>query len=251
MQSVAYMSSISRRLDFFKCSLTNLSTALSQRQFSIVLSDIDADFSYYRIIRDYEFSHNTFLPIIQICNYIDVDDLRKKHLLTVHKDPNTKLRIKALREGAADAISYPFNVQELFSRLTRMADRVELFYETTQHILIERNKRLKLEYVQIDAGFDIGPNWSVADYDQYLCSTAGAQIKLTSKERLILKALVEADGEPITKKQLSGYLKARHEDHNIGSLAVLIGILNKKLESNAVGYIISRASYYGYILIKK
>lgn len=245
------MSNISRRLDFFKCSLTNLSAALLQRQFSIVLSDIDADFSYYKIICDYEFSHNAFLPIVQICNYINVDELRKKHLLTVHKDPNTKLRIKALKEGAADAISYPFNVQELFSRLTRIADRVELFYETAQRILIERNNRLKLEYAQTDAGFDIGPNWSVADYDRYLCSTAGVQIELTSKERLILKALVEADGEPITKKQLSDYLKARYEDHNIGSLAVLIGILNKKLESNAVEYTISRASSYGYILIKK
>ena len=222
-----------------------------QRQFSIILSDIDADFSYYKVVRDYEFSHNTFLPIIQICNCINVDELRKKHLLTINKDPNTKIRIKALKEGAADAISNPFNVQELFLRLSRIADRVELFYEATRQILIEQNARLKIEYIQVDAGFDIGPNWTIADYDQYLCSTAGAQIELTSKERLILKALVEADGEPITKKQLSSYLMTRHEDHNIGSLAVLIGLLNKKLENNKVGYTISRVSSYGYILIEK
>ena len=245
------MSSISRRLDFFKCSLTNLSAALSQRQFSIILSDIDTDFSYYKLIQNYEFSHNTFLPIIQICNQIDTSELRKKHLLTVNKDPNTKLRIKALKEGAADAISYPFNIQELFSRISRIADRVELFYDNVKRILVQQNARLKIEYIQVDAGFDIGPNWTVADYDQYLCSTTGIQVELTSKERLILKALVEADSEPITKKQLSDYLTNRHESHNINSLAVLIGLLNKKLENNAVDYNISRVSSYGYILIKK
>lgn len=249
------MSSISRRLDFFACvpkNIDNINEVLLQRNFNLILSDyVGTDFDYYNIINDYEFSHNAVIPIIQICPEVNVDELRKKHILTVHKDPNTKLRIKALKAGAADAISYPFSTQELFSRLNRIVDRIYIFYDSYQNYLVKRNSRLKLEYIETDMGFDIGPNWSVADYDMYLCSTSGAQVQLTSKERLILKALVEADGEPITKTQLHNYLVHRHQEQSYDSIAPFIGLLNKKLNSNNVGYAIQRMSSYGYILIKK
>lgn len=244
------MSNISNRFNFYTCKLYNLIDALAQKQFNIVLSSYCDNFSYYKTIKAYEENNNAYIPILQVCKELDTSYLQRKHLLTIVNDPNTKLRIKALYAGAADAVSEPYNVQELLARLNRLAYRVELYENEYKQFTKSANEKIKKEYDAIDKGYSLGEHLFVADYDFYLCSDTGLQIKLTPKERTILKALVEADGQPITKKQLSEYLNTRNLDHNYDSLAVLIGILNKKLETRNLGYRIKRMPSYGYILNK-
>lgn len=246
------MSSISRTLDFYTCrSVDDLPTALNQVAFDVMLSSYDTSFDYYKIIKDYEFSKNRFLPIIQILRPVDVEDLRKRHLLTIHKDPNVKLRTRALNAGAADAISYPFSSAELHARLNRLAERIHFYDVEYKRFVVERNSRLKLEYLETDMGFSINDELFVADYDNHLCSSTGLQIQLTAKERLILKAFSEADGEPIGKQQLSSYLERRHQEHTYSSIAIFLNSLNRKLAKINTGYTIIRIKSCGYLLTKK
>ena len=226
------MSSISTRLDFYQCSIDNIAIALQQRNFAAVLSDYDTSFSYYDAVADYELANSTIIPIMQIVREVDVLHLHQRHLLNVHNDPNTKLRIKALKAGAADVLTHPYNVKELHARLLRLVTRANEYEAKVRDTENAKEALQIIAYDEIEKGFKINQTWSVADGSLVMTSANGGLIKLTQRERLIFKALAEAEanGEFISKSDLDTYLRKRQAYVSRTSIATIIWGINKKLE---------------------
>ncbi|MBF6057785.1 MULTISPECIES: response regulator transcription factor [Thiomicrorhabdus] len=115
-------------------------------------------------------------------------------------------RIQGLDLGADDYLSKPFNIQELVSRIQAVSRRRE--GRTVNEI---RYKGLQI------------------DLSHHCVSYQNQDIKVTKKEFILLKVLLEHQGRIVSKQQLEEKLYSWQHDIGSNSIEVHIHNLRKKI----------------------
>jgi two-component system alkaline phosphatase synthesis response regulator PhoP len=95
-------------------------------------------------------------------------------------------RITGLRKGADDYLTKPFNLEELLLRVEK---------------LIEKNRRIQIKATVGDV-FTFGKNFSIDFKAQVITLTKGTTIAISKKENMLLKLLIENEGEVVTRERI-------------------------------------------------
>lgn len=146
------------------------------------------------------------------------EDERTKHLFVILITAKSERmdKIRGLDLGADDYITKPFDVLELISRVKAMLRRAENRVKSTARIL--------------ECGAII------LDTDKYTITVEGADVSLTHKEFELLKMLIEANGNAVTREKIISDIWETDFEAESRTLDVHIRTLRQKL-GNAGSYI--------------
>ena len=146
------------------------------------------------------------------------EDERTKHLFVILITAKSERmdKIRGLDLGADDYITKPFDVLELISRVKAMLRRAENRVKSTARIL--------------ECGAII------LDTDKYTITVEGADVSLTHKEFELLRMLIEANGNAVTREKIISDIWETDFEAESRTLDVHIRTLRQKL-GNAGSYI--------------
>ena len=146
------------------------------------------------------------------------EDERTKHLFVILITAKSERmdKIRGLDLGADDYITKPFDVLELISRVKAILRRAENRTKSTPRIL------------------ECGA--IVLDTDKYTITVEGADVSLTHKEFELLKMLIEANGNAVTREKIISDIWETDFEAESRTLDVHIRTLRQKL-GNAGSYI--------------
>ena len=140
-------------------------------------------------------------------------DLNEKEIKKINKIVD---KVEALDLGANDYITKPFDVLELISRVKAMLRRAENRVKSAPRIL--------------ECGAVI------LDTDKYTVKVEGSDVSLTHKEFELLKMLIEANGNAVTREKIISDIWETDFEAESRTLDVHIRTLRQKL-GNAGSYI--------------
>lgn len=120
-------------------------------------------------------------------------------------------RIKGLKSGADDYLPKPFELEELTLRMNNLIDRFEI------------DKSIKNET-------KLGR--AIINFDQYTISRDSNHHKLTSKEALLLKFIVEHRGEVISRQLILDEVWGFERFPNTRTIDNFIATFRKYIEKN-------------------
>lgn len=118
----------------------------------------------------------------QICEKVRLANSDVGIIIISAKDASAD-RIKGLKLGADDYLSKPFNLEELLLRIDK--------------VLSLRNK---IEDSSTVDEYTFGENH--VDFNTYMANSSSKEFRLTKKEVLLLKMLVEREGEVVSRQQI-------------------------------------------------
>lgn len=146
------------------------------------------------------------------------EDERTKHLFVILITAKSERmdKIRGLDLGADDYITKPFDVLELISRVKAVLRRAENRTKSTARIL------------------ECGA--IVLDTDKYTITVEGADVNLTHKEFELLRMLIEANGNAVTREKIISDIWETDFEAESRTLDVHIRTLRQKL-GNAGSYI--------------
>lgn len=146
------------------------------------------------------------------------EDERTKHLFVILITAKSERmdKIRGLDLGADDYITKPFDVLELISRVKAILRRAENRVKSAPRIL------------------ECGA--IVLDTDKYTITVEGADVSLTHKEFELLKILIEANGNAVTREKIISDIWETDFEAESRTLDVHIRTLRQKL-GNAGSYI--------------
>jgi len=149
-----------------------------------------------------------YTPIIMITAYGELED-----------------KLQGFDEGADDYVTKPFYFKELLAR-------INVFLKRSEHYSSK--------------------NTSVADltvnHNKKQVFRDGKLIKLTPREYEIINMLVEANGDPVTKKQLLQKVWGTTFEANTNTIEVFINMLRNKIDKDFEPKLIKTRIGYGYYL---
>lgn len=119
---------------------------------------------------------------LQICQKVRLANSEVGIIIISAKDTSAD-RIHGLKLGADDYLSKPFNLEELLLRIDK--------------VLSLRNKK---EDVHVIDEVTFGHNH--VDFNTYMAKGINEEFRLTKKEVLLLKMLVERQGEVVSRQQI-------------------------------------------------
>ena len=131
--------------------------------------------------------------------------------------------------GADDYVTKPFYFKELLAR-------IKVAVKRSEHSGIE-NKSIVIADL-------------VIDLEKKLVYRNGIPIKLTAREFLLLKILAEAQGNPVSKKELIKTVWGASFEFNTNTIEVFINLLRNKIDKNFLPKLIKTRSGFGYYLSK-
>ena len=123
--------------------------------------------------------------------------------------------ITGLELGADDYLAKPFNPRELLARI--------------RSVLRRCSDRLNTDHQTEDFQYEFG-NFSLNAKTQQL-SRNGEPIPLTHNEFVLLKIVIQNQGQPISRAQLSARIYARDQDSQQRDIDMLISRLRKRLKN--------------------
>lgn len=162
-----------------------------------------------------------------------VRDLRAKDvktpvvLLTAFGELDDKL--EGFSCGADDYLTKPFFFEELYARIGVILKRAEQQASVTDKICIE----------------DL-----VIDLKRREVTRAGIPIRLTAREYAILLLLAEADGDPVSKKDMLQKVWGSSYGVHTNTIEVFINILRNKVDKGFEPRLIKTRIGFGYYLDK-
>lgn len=118
---------------------------------------------------------------LELCEQIRLVDIDVPIIFLTAKDTSAD-RIAGLKRGADDYIVKPFNLEELLLRI---------------QILLRRSKGNTSTSLE---SFEFGPN--NANFKTYEATGKNGPFKLTKKEAMLLKLLIERRGEVVSRQQI-------------------------------------------------
>lgn len=147
-------------------------------------------------------------PVIMITAYGELED-----------------KLQGFEGGADDYITKPFYFKELLARI---------------HVFIKRSDRYAVR------------NTSIADlvvnHEKKEVFRGDVPIKLTPREYEIINILMEANGNPISKKQLLRKVWGTTFEANSNTIEVFINMLRNKVDKNFEPKLIKTRIGYGYYM---
>ncbi len=148
-------------------------------------------------------------------------------LLTAFGEIEDKLQ--GFECGADDYVTKPFYFKELLAR-------IKVAVKRSEHSGIE-NKNIVIADL-------------VIDLEKKLVYRNGTPIKLTAREFLLLKILAEAQGNPVSKKELIKTVWGASFEFNTNTIEVFINLLRNKIDKKFSPKLIKTRSGFGYYLSK-
>ena len=136
-------------------------------------------------------------------------------------------KLQSFDQGADDYLVKPFHFDELFARVTSILRRKEVPQQNIQKIAIAD--------LEIFEG-------------EMKVFRSGNEIKLTPKEFQLLMALANANGNVVSKQNISDKLWDYHIETNQNTIEVYINFLRKKIDKDYPVKLIHTKIGYGYYL---
>jgi len=118
---------------------------------------------------------------LEICEQIRLINMDVPIIFLTAKDASSD-KINGLRKGADDYITKPFNLEELLLRI---------------QILLKRSKSKTSTSIE---SFEFGEN--TANFKTFQAKGTKGPFKLTKKESMLLKLLIERRGEVVSRQQI-------------------------------------------------
>lgn len=149
-------------------------------------------------------------------------DMRLPVLILTARDSLIE-RVSTLKKGADDFMAKPFSIEELEARLTALIRRAR-----------------GVEHPRLACGtlvYDAGSRQFTLD---------GETLAVSKREQMLLLALIQNSGEPVSKKELFDKIFDDDVDAAMEAVEVLIYRVRKKLEGSPVQIVTLRG--LGYIL---
>ena len=149
-------------------------------------------------------------PVIMITSFGELDD-----------------RISGFESGADDYIPKPFYYKELLARIK---------------VVTKRNAQPgtgSSKFILSDL---------VIDFDKKRVTRGGAEVKLTSREYELLKALAMSNGSPVSKQYLLENVWGTVYGANTNTIEVFINLLRNKIDKGADIKLIKTRTGFGYYL---
>jgi len=147
-------------------------------------------------------------PIIMITAYGELED-----------------KLNGFQEGVDDYVTKPFYFKELLARINVFLKRSD-HYSTKNSIIADL----------------------VVNHEKKQVFRKGIHIKLTPREYEIINILVEANGAPITKKQLLQIVWGTTFDASSNTIEVFINMLRNKIDKDFEPKLIKTRIGYGYYM---
>jgi len=148
-------------------------------------------------------------PVIMITSFGELDD-----------------KISGFDSGADDYLPKPFYYKELLARIKVISKRNTIKEEGNNYILEDL----------------------VVDFNRKRITRAGTEIKLTQKEFLILKTLIDSNGNPVSKQFLMENVWGNFYNVNPNTVEVFINLLRSKIDKNHSVKLIRTKTGFGYYL---
>ena len=165
----------------------------------IVLDVVLPDGSGFNLVRNLRRSSST--PVILLTGKSDSID-----------------RIVGLELGADDYVCKPFELRELLARIRSVLRRHDSATKEPADPITDQV-----------ATFD---GWTFDEARRQLLSPTGEEVRLTSAEFELLRLLVEAAPNPVSREELLKATQSRNWDPNDRSVDISVSRLRKKLEKN-------------------
>lgn len=117
----------------------------------------------------------------EICEQIRIRN-KEIGIIFISAKDTAEDRVKGLRLGADDYLTKPFNLQELLLRVNNLV------------------KRSSPQVIKTLSEYSFGEN--KIDFNRYKAKGIHGDIDLTNKETLLLRLLIEREGEVISRKKI-------------------------------------------------
>jgi len=124
-------------------------------------------------------------------------------------------KVKGLEKGADDYMTKPFHLQELLLRIIGMLKRKSWYAQA----------------IQVQPVFNFGNN--VVNFETLNCLHGDQEIRLTPQEAMLLKYLVEHQGEIVTRKELLEKVWHLNPEVETRTVDIFIVRLRKYFESDS------------------
>lgn len=151
-----------------------------------------------------------FTPVIMLTAFGEIDD-----------------KLEGFKSGADDYLTKPFIFEELLARINVIIKRSTHLAGSKKLLIIE----------------DL-----IIDMKKREVTRRGQPIKLTAREYQILIMLAEAEGEPISKKDILNKVWGSSFGTNTNTIEVFINLLRNKIDKNFEPKLIKTRIGFGYAL---
>lgn len=148
-------------------------------------------------------------------------------MLTAFGEINDKLQ--GFEAGVDDYLTKPFFFKELLARIKVSLKRSE-HYTKDEDVIVIHDLIIDIPAKQVRRG--------------------NLNIKLTAREFELLKTLAEADGDPVSKKELLHKVWGTTFEANTNTIEVFINLLRNKVDKNFDVKLIKTRVGFGYYLAK-
>lgn len=165
----------------------------------------------YDLLKDCR-SQQIATPVIMITAFGEIED-----------------KLLGFESGADDYITKPFYFKELLARIRVFLKRSERYDNDAEVFKIE----------------DL-----VIDLKSKLVTRSGNLIKLTAREYELLRLLAEAEGNPVSKKDLLSKVWGTTFEGNTNTIEVFINLLRNKIDKHFEPKLIRTRIGFGYYLSK-
>lgn len=158
-------------------------------------------------------SHHIQTPILMLTAFGEIED-----------------KLEGFESGTDDYLTKPFFTKELLARLKALLKR-------SQHRIQFNNSVLCVEDLQIDLS-------------KKTVQRGNTAIKLTAREFQILVILAEAQGNPVSKKELIQKLWGTNTEVSTNTIEVFINSLRNKIDKHFTTKLIHTKLGFGYYVGK-
>ncbi|GBD88001.1 sensory transduction protein regX3 [bacterium BMS3Abin03] len=123
-------------------------------------------------------------------------------------------RVKGLETGADDYITKPFHLEELLLRVKRMLKRKKWYRKVSTEMPVVEFGKNKI------------------DFEKLKCSCSTGEIRITPREAMLLKYLIENKGKIISRKELLENVWHMNPDIETRTVDIFIARLRKYFEED-------------------
>lgn len=188
---------------------TSAGDSITKNKYDIVLADINIPGpNGYELVKNMRQQHVS-TPVILITAFGEIDD-----------------KLHGFDCGADDYITKPFYFRELLARIKAILKRSE--QQNTSEYIVHRDLSIHTRKREVKRGDKL--------------------IRLTSREYDILLMLIEANGEPVSKKDILTKVWGSSFGTNTNTIEVFINLLRNKIDKNFEPKLIRTRIGYGYYI---
>lgn len=212
----------------------NLSDDLKHQ---LLLEQFEVDIAFDGMLAERQILHNSYDCILLDVNipgkngYEVLKDIRKKNIVTpiimITAYGEIEDKLMGFEGGADDYITKPFYFKELLAR-------IKVFLKRSQHQAVDTGNTSLADLV--------------IDRRKQQVFRKDILIKLTPREYQIINILIEANGNPVKKKDLLRMVWGTSFETNSNTIEVFINMLRNKIDKDFEPKLIKTRIGYGYYM---